>query len=52
MARDLVKTDTSKMPEPEFKTTVIRILSGLEKSIQYTSGSLTAEIEELKIRPK
>ena len=36
------------MSELEFKTTVIRILVGLEKSIEDTRESLTAEIKELK----
>ena len=31
MARDLIKTYISNMPEPEFKTTIIRILCGFEK---------------------
>ena len=34
--RDLVNTEISKMPEPEFKTMIIRILAGLEKNIQDT----------------
>lgn len=38
MVRDLIKTDTSNMPEPEFKTTI--------------RESLTTEIKDLKIRPK
>ena len=36
------------MPDPEFKAT-IRILAGLEKSIEVIRDSLTAEIKELKI---
>ena len=31
-ARDLIKRDTSNMPDPEFKTTIKRILAGLEKA--------------------
>ena len=38
----------SNMAEPEFKTAIIRILAGFEKSIQDTRESLTAEIKELK----
>ena len=49
MARDLVKTDISKMLESEFKTTIIKIPAGLEKSIEHTKESLPAEIKELKI---
>ena len=37
MARDLIKTDISNMPDPEFKTTIIRILAGLEKSTEDTN---------------
>lgn len=29
MAWDLINTDISKIPEPEFKTTIIRIPTGL-----------------------
>ena len=29
-ARDLTNTDTSKMSEPEFRITIIRILAGVE----------------------
>ena len=63
MARDLIKTDISKMPEPELKTNknkktknkkiVIRTLAGLEKSIEDCRESPTAEIKELNlVRPK
>ena len=31
--RDLIKTDTSNIPDPEFKAKIIRILTGLEKNI-------------------
>lgn len=33
-SRNLIKTDISNMPDPEFKTTIIRKLAGLEKSIE------------------
>lgn len=36
------------MPEPEFKTTIIRILDRLEKSIKETKETLTTEIKDLK----
>ena len=49
MARNLIKTDISNMPDLEFKAIIIRILSRLDKSIEDTKGSLTAEIKELKI---
>ena len=45
-ARNLIKTDISNIPESEFKTTLIRILAGLEKSIEDTMESLTAEIKK------
>lgn len=47
MARDLIETDTSNMPDPEFKT-ISRILAGLEKSIGDTRESLTPEIKGVK----
>ena len=37
-----------KMPEPEIKTTITRIIDGLEKSIEDVRESLTAGIKELK----
>ena len=52
MATDLIKTDKSNMPDPEFKATIIRIQTGLEKSIENIRVSLTTEIKDLKIRPK
>ena len=36
------------MPEPEFKTTITRILAGLDKRTEDTRESLIAEIRELK----
>ena len=36
MARDLIKTDMSNMPESKFKTTIIYIQAGLEKGIEDT----------------
>ena len=36
------------LPEPEFKTTIIRTPAGLKKSIEATRESLTAEIKDLK----
>ena len=53
IARDPFKTDISNMPELEFKMTIIRNLAWLEKSIEDTRQSFTAEIKDLKlIRPK
>ena len=45
---DLIKKVITNMPDPEFKTTIIRILSGLEKSIEDSRESLTTEIKHLK----
>lgn len=46
MARDLSKTDINSMPAREFKATIIKILTGLEKRIENISETLTTEIEE------
>ena len=35
-ARGLIETDISNMLDTEFKATIIRILAGLEKSIENT----------------
>ena len=45
IARDLINTDISKLSVLEFKTTIIRILAGLEKGIEKTRKSLSAEIK-------
>ena len=50
MSRDLIKTDISNMPEPEFKTSV-KDAAGFEKSIEDTGESLSADIKELKMSP-
>ena len=46
--RDLIKTDISNMPHPEFKATFKRILAELEKSIEDIRETLIIEIKELK----
>ena len=43
-ARDLTNTDTSKMSEPKFRITIIRILAGVENRLE----SRSAEIKEIK----
>ena len=49
MAREQFRTDINNMPDPEFKTTIIRILAGLHKSIEDTRELLTTlEIGDLK----
>ena len=40
--------DISKMSELEFRIIIIKILTGLEKSIEDTRESLSGEIKELK----
>ena len=46
--RDLTNTDTSKMSEPEFTITIIRILAGVKNRLE----SLSSEIKEVKNRMK
>ena len=46
--KNLINMDISRMSEPEFKTRITKILSGLEKSIEDIRISLTEEIKELK----
>ena len=48
MATELSKTDLSNMPDGEFKATIIRILTGLEKRIEDISETLTTELKEGK----
>ena len=47
-ARDLTNTNTSKMSEPEFNITIIRILTGVKNRLE----SLSAEIKKSKNRMK
>ena len=44
-ARDLTNTDTSKMSEPEYRITIIRILAGVENTLE----SLSVELKEVKL---
>ena len=46
--RNLIKTERSNMPESEFKTKVIRILAGLEKSIEDIEHLLLQRSKKLK----
>ena len=43
-ARDLTNTETSKISEPEFRITIIRILAAVKNRLE----SLSAEIKEVK----
>ena len=47
-ARDLSETETSNMLDGEFKGTIIRILTRLEKRIEDISETLTKKIKEFK----
>ena len=47
-AGDLMSISISKMSELEFKIMTIKILAGLEKSIENTRESLSRELKELK----
>ena len=47
-ARGLLKMDVSNISEQEFRTTVIRLLAGLKKSIEDTGETLAAEIKDLR----
>ena len=47
-ARHLIETDISNMPHPEFKATIIRTLTGHEKSTEVIRDTLTTEIKKLK----
>lgn len=47
MTRDIIETDVDNMLEPELKTTMIRILAGLEKKHERHQRD-TTEIKELK----
>ena len=48
MARDLIETDVSNMPDPELKATIIRILTGPEISLEDLRDTLTAEMKKIK----
>lgn len=47
-ARDLIETDISNMPEPEFKTKILKMLVGFEKNTEDTRESLTTELKHQK----
>lgn len=47
-ARNLIKTNKSNMPDPEFKATIVMILAELEKSIENIRDYFTIDIKELK----
>ena len=47
-AKELIKTHISDITEQEFRIIVIRLITWLEKGIEHSSESITAEIKELK----
>ena len=47
-ARDLLKTDINNISGQEFRTTVIRLIAGVEKSTEDTRETLAADIKDLK----
>ena len=47
-ARDLNETEISNIPDKEFKTTFIKILTGLKKTVEDLSETLHKEIEDIK----
>ena len=46
-ARDLINTDISNMSELEFRMTILKVLAGLEKSMEDTNESLSGETKSL-----
>ena len=49
-ARDLSKADISNMPDGEFKATIIRILTGLEKRMEDFREALNAGINQSEMK--
>ena len=47
-AKELVKTDIKNITEQEFRITVIRLITGLEKIREDSRESIATEIKELK----
>ena len=45
-----METDISNMPDREFRATILRTLTGLEKRMEDFRENLTVEIKELKNR--
>ena len=48
-ANELIKTDLSNTTEQEFRIIVIKLIAGLEKSIEDSRESIATEIKGLKI---
>ena len=47
-AKELIKTGLRNITEQEFRITVIKLITGLEKSIENSGGSIAMEIKGLK----
>ena len=47
-ARELLKTDSNNIYEQEFRITVVRLIAGLEKSIEDSRESVAAEMKVLR----
>ena len=48
ISRDLIKTDIRNRPQTELKTTIVRIMDGLENSIEDIKDMHTTEIKDIK----
>ena len=48
-ANEIIKTDLSNIMEQEFRIVVIKLISGLENSIEDRRESIATEIKGLKI---
>ena len=46
-AKELLKTDTNNITDQEFRIIVIRLITGLEKSIEDSRESIATEIKGL-----
>ena len=47
-ANELIKNDVSNIAKNEFKTIVIKLITGLEKTIEDSRESITTEIKGLR----
>ena len=48
ISRDLIKTDIRNRPKTELKTTIVRIMDGLENGIEDIKDMYTTEIKDIK----
>ena len=47
----MLKTDINNISEQELRTTIIRLLSQLDKSMKNTRETLAAEIKDIRTSP-